>query len=552
MSYATRHISNNPSLKSYVERMGFGKILKLRIEIIPSNLAWSILSCYEVGNRCLVLNGQRVEITKGLVYEVLGFPSGSLEIEFAKRTNDKNLKYLGLMETFWKQFGMKDVVGEKDNPKMKRSYSTKLKDFILKRKTIDDTFKLNFIILLVTTMICASKGGESNMKFLPTIKEHYDNLHMYDWCGLVLKSLDQNPPELANNSAKNQYCGPLTFLTLVYIRWLFQRTKRNEAVIEYCSTDLLKKVDDEHKKLKNFGEFFDNDELFFCEKNIRVVDEPVVDESNDVLLIENKHVREEESQDVDFESQENESKQNQSLESSKSKEVTNPLSEEFFSFEENDVTVAEVGQAPPPGDIVSVQGYSVKPSIAPILEAIFNKHGNIAADCFLREASVRTYFLEVICEVARLIETNDVATIISKMEEIEFQMSEVEAANIDVSWLQAQLETTLLMEMKVNIILAKRAARTDLIERCEELVAAKERCVKAEEYIKVLDVVEDKPINTVIAKRAARVDLRERCREHAVAKDQFDKAERCVKVLDLVEEKLNNNILESKAENRHG
>ncbi|PWA91605.1 phospholipase-like protein [Artemisia annua] len=222
-----------------------------------------------------------------------------------------------------------------------------------------------------------------------------------------------------------------------------------------------------------------------------------------------------------------------------------------------------VGQAPPPGDIISVQGYSVKQSIAPILEAIFKKHGNITADCFLQKPSVITYFLEVICEAARLIETSDVTTIISKMEEIEFLVSEAEAVNIDMSWLQAQLKdihtrnealekTNSLMEMKVNTILVKRAARTDLIERGEELVAAQKRCVKAEECIKVLDLVKDKPISTIIAKRAARADLRERCRELVVAQEQFAKAERCMKVLELVEEKLSNKILESKAENNLG
>ncbi|PWA13737.1 phospholipase-like protein [Artemisia annua] len=120
---------------------------------------------------------------------------------------------------------------------------------------------------------------------------------------------------------------------------------------------------------------------------------------------------------------------------------------------------------------------------------------------------------------------------------------------------QAGNVATVLLKrmMSQPLFLRWKNRSSDVRKRCEELVAAKETVlVKAEECIKVLDVVEDKPINTVIAKRAARVDLRERCMEHAVAKDQFDKAERCVKVLDLVEEKLSNNILESKAENSHG
>ncbi|GJR29890.1 phospholipase-like protein [Tanacetum coccineum] len=211
--------------------------------------------------------------------------------------------------------------------------------------------------------------------------------------------------------------------------------------------------------------------------------------------------------------------------------------------------------------------YSVKQSIAPILEAIFNKHGDILADCSFQVASVRTCFLEVICEVVKRIESSDVSTIISDMEDIQRQVSEAHAANINVSWLRDQLKiihtrnealkkTASLKEMKVNTIMLKRPARTDLIKRCEELVAAQERCVTAEVCIKVLDkradLVTDKPISTIIAKRAARADMMERCRERVVAQEEFEKAERCVTVLNLVENKLSKDILESQCEITHG
>ncbi|GKE38027.1 hypothetical protein Tco_1461432, partial [Tanacetum coccineum] len=176
-------------------------------------------------------------------------------------------------------------------------------------------------------------------------------------------------------------------------------------------------------------------------------------------------------------------------------------------------------------------------------------------------------FMELTQENLDCQANSDVSTIISDMEEIESKVSQAAAANINVSWLRDQLDiirtrnealkkTTSLMEMKVNIILVKRAAQADLIERCDELVAAQERCVKAEECIKVLDkradLVEDKPISTIISKRAARADMRERCRERVFAQEQFEKAERCVTVLNLVEEKLSKDILESQGESTHG
>nr|XP_043636443.1 uncharacterized protein LOC122607520 [Erigeron canadensis] len=145
---------------------------------------------------------------------------------------------------------------------------------------------------------------------------------------------------------------------------------------------------------------------------------------------------------------------------------------------------------------ICVQGYNVKRNVAPILEAIFKKHGDIAAECMFKTASAKSHFLEVVCEVVVQIETGDV---IEKMKDIECRVSDAEAVNINVAWLRADLEalhlrkgamkrSDLLMETKVNMV--KRAAQIDLRKRCEELMAAQERFLKAERCARVLHLVE--------------------------------------------------------------
>ena len=144
---------------------------------------------------------------------------------------------------------------------------------------------------------------------------------------------------------------------------------------------------------------------------------------------------------------------------------------------------------------------------APILKAIFKKHGDIAVDCVFKIASVREPILEVVCDVVRQIQTNDVTTIISEMAEIESQVSAAEANKINVSWLRAHLESI--------------HKRNNAKKNCSLLMKTK--------------------ANTSLVTRAARMDLK-------TAKERFEKAERCVKVLALVEKKLHDNFLESKAE----
>ncbi|GJW79822.1 phospholipase-like protein [Tanacetum coccineum] len=117
----------------------------------------------------------------------------------------------------------------------------------------------------------------------------------------------------------------------------------------------------------------------------------------------------------------------------------------------------------PESGIICVHGYKVKSINAPILEAIFKKHGDIAAKCVFPDA-MRTYLLEAVCEIT--------------------QVSVAEVAKINVAWLRANLEaihklneaqkkSTSLMEMKTSTILVKMVAETDLKESYDEFVAAK-------------------------------------------------------------------------------
>ncbi|XP_022033882.1 uncharacterized protein LOC110935838 [Helianthus annuus] len=167
------------------------------------------------------------------------------------------------------------------------------------------------------------------------------------------------------------------------------------------------------------------------------------------------------------------------------------------------------GKVSSQSDIICVQGYNVKQSVAPILESIFKKHGDIAAECVFKPASMRSSFLENVCEVVSRIQTNDG---IDSIEEIEQQVLATEAANINVSWLRAHLD----------VIRKRKEAST----KCSLLMETK--------------------VNTVLVKKAAQMDLRERCVELMSAQERFEEAERCVRVLHLVENNLNDSILESK------
>nr|GMC75031.1 phospholipase-like protein [Ipomoea batatas] len=86
---------------------------------------------------------------------------------------------------------------------------------------------------------------------------------------------------------------------------------------------------------------------------------------------------------------------------------------------------------------VNAEGYQVKASVAPILEEIFEKHGDIAANCPYPSRGFRASVFEVICDVIRQLRTNDWGTIVSMVGQMRTEVSDTAAtAHLEVSWLK--------------------------------------------------------------------------------------------------------------------
>ncbi|GKC59784.1 hypothetical protein Tco_1087382 [Tanacetum coccineum] len=132
-------------------------------------------------------------------------------------------------------------------------------------------------------------------------------------------------------------------------------------------------------------------------------------------------------------------------------------------------------------------------------------------------AAIRTLYLRGFVYIVRRIETNDLTNIISSIDEIESQVYAAEAAKINVSWLQASLndihkrneagkKVTMLMNLKSNTTLSKRAAGTDRKERHAKLVTAQNQFAEAQRCEEVLKLVEKK-LNDDVLEYMAEKDL---------------------------------------------
>ncbi|KAK6147665.1 hypothetical protein DH2020_018577 [Rehmannia glutinosa] len=158
-----------------------------------------------------------------------------------------------------------------------------------------------------------------------------------------------------------------------------------------------------------------------------------------------------------------------------------------------------------PGDdnLVNVNGYKVKTTSAPVLEAIFAKYGDIMVHCVCRSTFVRASLLEVISNIVQRLQYYDLEAVLSDLDSIEDEVSDIEASDINVSWLHEHLaklrkiaafkEKSLeLRKTKVKSGLVTKAAAKELKRRHSELVLAQERFKEAEKRVNALRLVSRK------------------------------------------------------------
>ncbi|GFQ04923.1 hypothetical protein PHJA_002636400 [Phtheirospermum japonicum] len=103
--------------------------------------------------------------------------------------------------------------------------------------------------------------------------------------------------------------------------------------------------------------------------------------------------------------------------------------------------VNEAESALGPG-FTQVHGHRVKSEIAPLLEGIFVKHGDITAECTLESPELRSHFLGRLCSVYDKLQQAKFPEKITHVEldEMLLVVRDCEKVKINVGWLRARIE----------------------------------------------------------------------------------------------------------------
>lgn len=192
--------SLNNAQKQAVTSMGFGKLLNMKADGIPSKLGFYVVDNLDTKKMEIRVSHGAIKITTEAIHEMLGVPIGGLDLQSIESATME----ADITKRWRQQF---DKVKVRPADIMKE---------IERSNDADFNFRINFITLFVNTMADCNRMGCCNLGFLSRI--HDDAiLEKIDWCKFIFDCVKTSKVGWKRDSSLSFYAGPLTFLTLLYV-----------------------------------------------------------------------------------------------------------------------------------------------------------------------------------------------------------------------------------------------------------------------------------------------------------------------------------------------
>ncbi|KAL8245912.1 hypothetical protein R6Q59_007128 [Mikania micrantha] len=134
--------------------MGFGKLLYLDIEEIPSKLGYFVVDCFDCNMEMLV-GSHKVKVDSKAINRLLGTPKEGLNLILIKRVR----KLSGYVAT-WRDLYQSDLM-----------VASEIVARIMSSKDESVLFEIDFIVLFLTTMAECTVTGKCKMQILNMIYE---------------------------------------------------------------------------------------------------------------------------------------------------------------------------------------------------------------------------------------------------------------------------------------------------------------------------------------------------------------------------------------------
>ncbi|XP_057809153.1 uncharacterized protein LOC131023627 [Salvia miltiorrhiza] len=267
--------SLNDTQKEAVKHIGFGGLLHLQINELPTKLAYWVIKSFDRKELMIQLcNGKFIKVTEEDVQRVFGFPRGPNLIESVEAKQKHTLK------DQWLSFF--------PNSKKGNITASELERVALECVDGGDWFKRHFLILVAHTLV-EYRGHGYVVPLIIKCVEDLMTLHKWNWCEYVIRSLVDARDKWDANHLK-MFVGPVLFPLVLYL----DRTKVGNIMHgrqlpsitnwDYKSMKAREDVEGRSKRGFGHGELLDPIELHFGGKMNDVEAENTTNVDTDELV----------------------------------------------------------------------------------------------------------------------------------------------------------------------------------------------------------------------------------------------------------------------------
>ena len=183
--------------KDCVTEMGFESLLQMKMSDVPGALIYYVLERFDPQTCSVVLPIGKIQITRELVNQILGFPLGSIKFKEMEFRSKEDLTYLNWAAQF-------------DNKNSIRLQDIKMK--IASSNLADMNFKMNFIALMINSLCESSSCGKANYSNLNYITAD-TVVKDIDWCSYVIDCLLKSKFAYKHSNTAF-FVGPAAFLVV--------------------------------------------------------------------------------------------------------------------------------------------------------------------------------------------------------------------------------------------------------------------------------------------------------------------------------------------------
>lgn len=186
--------------RAAVREIGLASLLDITVDGIPCKLGFYVVDNLDTKHMKLkVMNGD-IPITVASIHRILGVPTGGLDLNaIAPSIGDNDLS------KSWKKQFSKERMRPRD-----------VMNVIETSGDYGPNFKLNFIVIIVSTLAECSRVRCCNVGFLSRIRS-VDTIKDIDCAKYIYDCLKNSKIGWKRDSLLSFYAGPITYLTLLYV-----------------------------------------------------------------------------------------------------------------------------------------------------------------------------------------------------------------------------------------------------------------------------------------------------------------------------------------------